>query len=304
MTRSAERNRRALRSKVEGLLLTLAREISKLGRSLAQQIGVNPALEDELKQSDSIIRSLCETASKTYQTVIEETAQSLQDDLKKDFSSPLMDSYVNYAAEKIDHADYDTSAFIAGLQRNLGTLKTIAQKINIPIKGALSATTTGIATPFATAGGGLATATQVSGSMLHTGIYSVGKLIGYNFKPWQAVNLAKNIGNGVAVVGLVLSVASLFADAASEVETANNERKISKAKRDLINAYQTVADEILEQFRGGLHGIENELFGQVETVIGEARASHEQSQASSNQTLAAIVELRRLSNALLVAVTD
>jgi Dynamin-like helical domain/50S ribosome-binding GTPase len=299
MTRSAEKNRQALRGNIDGILLELEQHISKLGRSLAQQIGISESIELDLKKSELTIQEYCQKASQAYQETIENTAKSIQEDLGKDFNSPLMDTYIKYATAKLKHIDSSQSTIAIGLKKNLDSLKSIASKVGIPINQALSHTITGKASNYATASGGIAKATQVSGSALHSGIYATGKFIGYSFKPWQAVNLAKNIGNAVAVVGVVLSIASIFMDAASEVEEVNNERKISEAKRDLINEYQNIALSLVKNFRDGLQNIEHELFGQVEILISEARSEQEESQAVANETIRKIITIRKLSNELL-----
>jgi len=186
-----------------------------------------------------------------------------------------------------------------GLKRNLDSLKGIASNVGIPIKEALSHTITGSASNYASAGGGLAKATQVSGSALHSVVYSTGKMVGYSFKPWQAINLAKNIGNAVAVVGVVLSIASIFMDVASEVEEVNNEKKVSEAKRDLINEYENIAQSLVKNFRDELQAVEKERIGQVETMISNTRIKQEEDLAVSNGTMGKIVAIRKSSNELL-----
>lgn len=47
---------------------------------------------------------------------------------------------------------------------------------------------------------------DVAGSGLHQTVLGVGKFIGFKFKPWQAVGIAKNIGNFAKFLGPIFAV--------------------------------------------------------------------------------------------------
>ena len=297
ISRSSSKNRQLLRSTVEGLLLDLERSISEIGRSLAQQIGISESMEFDLRKSENDIKKLCEETTNAFQLAVEKTVIDLQEDIGRDLNSSLMNTYINYAKTKIYSVDDSQSHISNSIKKNLNTFSNIATKIGVPINQSLLTRLSGSATNYA---GGVATATQVSGSVLHTGVYSVGKFVGYSFKPWQAVNLAKNIGNAVAVVGLVVSIASIFMDATSEAEEANNERKISEAKRDLINEYKNTSQSLVKSFQDTLKNIEQELFSQVEYMISDARKEQELSKASANTVVEKIIDIRTIANTLLL----
>ena len=297
ISRSSSKNRQLLRSTVEGLLLDLERSISEIGRSLAQQIGISESMEFDLRKSEIDIKKLCEETTNAFELAVEKTVKDLQADIDRDLNSPLMNTYINYAETKIDSVDDSQSHISDSIKKNLNTFSNIATKIGVPINQSLSTTLSGSASNYV---GGIAKATQVSGSLLHSGVYSAGKLVGYSFKPWQAVNLAKNIGNAVAVVGVVISIASIFMDASSEVEEANNERKISEAKRDLINEYKNTSQSLVKGFQDTLKNIEQELFSQVESMISDARKDQELSKASSNTMVKKIIDIRTIANTLLL----
>ena len=297
ISRSSSKNRQLLRSTVEGLLLDLERSISEIGRSLAQQIGISESMEFDLRKSEIDIKKLCEETTNAFELAVEKTVKDLQADIGRDLNSSLMNTYINYAETKIDSVDDSQSHISDSIKKNLNTFSNIATKIGAPINQSLSTTLSGSASNYV---GGIAKATQVSGSLLHSGVYSAGKLVGYSFKPWQAVNLAKNIGNAVAVVGVVISIASIFMDASSEVEEANNERKISEAKRDLINEYKNTSQSLVKGFQDTLKNIEQELFSQVESMISDARKDQELSKASSNTMVKKIIHIRTIANTLLL----
>ena len=99
---------------------------------------------------------------------------------------------------------------------------------------------------------------------------------------------------------MVISIASIFMDASSEVEEANNERKISEAKRDLINEYKNTSQSLVKGFQDTLKNIEQELFSQVESMISDARKDQELSKASSNTMVKKIIDIRTIANTLLL----
>ena len=53
---------------------------------------------------------------------------------------------------------------------------------------------------------------NVAGSGLHQTVLTVGKFIGFKFKPWQAVGIAKNIGNAAKFLGPALAIVSIGID--------------------------------------------------------------------------------------------
>ena len=305
ISRCADRNRQSLRLDVANVLIDLEASITKIGRNLAQGVGENSHLEQDIKKTETTIERLCEEAKQKFQNAVELSCKKLSDDIGSDFDSPLMHSYLNYAERKMSHDGVQLSRASLEIKNNIEFLKKIASAVGTPIqKLALSKTLKeGVSGGGATVTG-LATSAQVSGSLLHSGIYSTGKFIGVNFKPWQAVNLAKNIGNAVVVVGVVLSVVSLFADIISEAEADENERKISEAKSELLNEYEHVGSLITKSFNDALRKVESDVFDQVDNMVSGIRVAHETNMASSNHVMAEIVTIRTMAKTLLTEVTS
>lgn len=53
---------------------------------------------------------------------------------------------------------------------------------------------------------------DVVGSGLRKGLFAVVKFVGFKFKPWQAVGIAKNIGNAAKFLGPALAIVSVGVD--------------------------------------------------------------------------------------------
>ncbi len=274
LTGVVTRQRRALSIKVEGEISGLIHSIQKIGSGFAKDIGVNPELQSELERSQHTIEALCQESSERLQKEFEAAVELLREEVGKEFSSPLMTDFIASANPRVDASVPDSSEMAGSLKKDVARFKRIADSLGV------------------TAGVSLVTATQASKSGLATGIRTVGKWVGIKFKPWQAANWAKNLTNAVPYIGVVLSFLSLASDVASEVEEASNEAKIREAKRDLINHFNNVAESIGIEVRKSAAEAMVEIYGKVEAILSEMKASHEKELGASNEAIRQVASLR------------
>ena len=274
LTGVVTRQRRALAIKVEGQISGLAHSIQKIGSGFAKDIGVNPELSSELQASSHKIESLCQQASDRLQKEIEAAVESLREEMGKEFESPLMADFIGSANTRVDTNIPETSEFSGSHKKNVAKFKGIADALGV------------------SASKNLLSAAQASKSGLATGIRTVGKWVGFKFKPWQAANWAKNMTNAIPYIGVALSVLSIASDVASEVEEANNEAKIREGKRDLLNHFNNVAESVSIEIRKASVVAMGEIYGQVETMLSEMKASHERELGASNETVRKVSVLR------------
>jgi hypothetical protein len=99
------------------------------------------------------------------------------------------------------------------------------------------------------AGAGLLTSTVVSGSAMHQGVLAVGHFFGATFKPWQAVNIAKGIGNFAKILGPLAVVFSVGMEIADSVQEKKREEKERNQRRDIISSFTEQADSVVKQFK-------------------------------------------------------
>jgi hypothetical protein len=96
--------------------------------------------------------------------------------------------------------------------------------------------------------GGLISSTGASGSNAHKAVYGLGKTFGYKFKPWEAVNTAKFIGN----VGRVLGAAGAVLGVVAQVQEDKQQEEIAKQLREnrdeIRSTYRDMAAEVEKQF--------------------------------------------------------
>ena len=103
--------------------------------------------------------------------------------------------------------------------------------------------------------GFLIKATEASGSQLHTVVYNIGKQFGYKFKPWQAVNIAKNIGNVAKILGPVVSVIGLLVDVKDTVDEKQRAKSVQKAQLECRQEFIDVASDLEAQYSSELSGL-------------------------------------------------
>lgn len=274
LTGVVTRQRRALSIKIEGEISDLTHSIQKIGSGFAKDIGVNPELQSELDRSQHKIEALCQQSSDRLQKEIEAAVESLREEVGKEFESPLMADFIGSASIRVDASAPETTELSGSLRKNVAMFKRIADTLGV------------------SASKGVVSAAQASKSGLATGIRTVGKWVGFKFKPWQAANWAKNRTNAVPYIGVALSVLSLASDVASEVEEANNEAKLREAKRDLLNHFNNVAESVSIEIRKATAEAMSEIYGQVKAMLSEMKTSHEKELGASNETIRHVTSMR------------
>jgi hypothetical protein len=274
LTGVVARERRALSIKVEGEISDLTHSIQRMGSEFAKEIGVNPNLQSELEHSQHKIEALCQQSYDRLQKEIEAAVQSLHEEMEKEFESPLMADFIGSANTRIDVNAPEATDMSGALKKNIAMFKRIADTLGI------------------SAGKGMVSAVQASQTGLATGIRTVGKWVGFKFKPWQAANWAKNLTNAVPYIGVALSLLSLASDVASEVEEAKNEATIKETKRDLLNHFDNVADSVNIEIRKTSAEAMHKIYGQVEKMLSEMKATYEKELGLSNQTIRQTALLR------------
>ncbi|MER0169125.1 MAG: hypothetical protein DU489_00630 [Nitrosomonas sp.] len=274
MTGIVMRQRRALLIKVESEISNFAHGIQQMGTGFAKDIGVNPDLQADLERSKNEIEALCQQSSDRIQKDVESAIESLRDEMGKEFESPLMKNLMGATDAKVEASIPDLTEMSAALKKNIAMFKKIADTLGInTIKGGLSVT-------------------EASTTGLATGIRTVGKWVGFKFQPWQAANWAKNLTNAVPYIGVVLSALSLASDIASEVEEANNERKIRDTKQDLLNHFDNVAKSISVELRKAATKAMDEIYGQIESSLSEMKSIHEKDLSLNNKNIQRVASLR------------
>lgn len=279
------RERRSLRTSLEAEVVALRSNVQKIGHGLAQEVGVSNNLESEVEHAGVTISSMYEHTAREMESIIEKAVVSLQDEIGKELNSPLMSMFledINVSSIKeLDVPAANGSSWSQDMKNTVGLFNKISTTIGLAgVKGGL-------------------TAIEASKTGLAAGIRTVGKWVGFKFKPWQAANWAKGLSNAMPYVGVVLSLLSVASDVASEVEEAKNEKKLQDAKKELIDSFFNASVQMTDNLNSAIEESLDSVFGQVEELLIEMKESYESELGKTNSTIQEVVEIRLACHALL-----
>jgi len=136
-------------------------------------------------------------------------------------------------------------------------------------------------------------ASNVAGSRLHQGVYAAGKFIGFNFKPYQAVNIAKGIGNVAKVLGPILAVGLLAMDVYAMTQEDERANKLAEARHEITSQFITIAKDLESQIEVRLGEFEAKIYGEIEQRITVARCQEEDTISTSNKSVAQLTKVRK-----------
>ena len=131
------------------------------------------------------------------------------------------------------------------------------------------------------------------GSRSNQTVLNVGKFVGFKFKPWQAVGVAKNIANFAKFVGPVLAIAALGMDIAEIAQERKREKQMSDLRRDITSQFQSMAKDLENQLEIQFYEFDRQVYGEIETQIKEARKQNEEAIASSNTWMKELISIRQ-----------
>ena len=134
---------------------------------------------------------------------------------------------------------------------------------------------------------------DVAGSGLHQSVVAVGKFVGFKFKPWQAVGMAKNIGNAAKFLGPAVALVSLGVDILQMKQEHDKERQMSDVRRDITSQFQSIAKDLENQIEIQLFEFEQQVYGEIEKQIAAARQKEEEAMAASNTWVKELAEIRK-----------
>lgn len=117
--------------------------------------------------------------------------------------------------------------------------------------------------------------------------------MGFKFKPWQAVGIAKNVGNLAMILGLALSLLAVAADAYSMHQEKQREQKMAEVRCDISSHFQSIAKDLENQIHLQLWEFEQQVYSEIDKQIAAARQQEESAIAASNTWVRQLTEIRK-----------
>ncbi|KYC37579.1 GTPase [Scytonema hofmannii PCC 7110] len=315
LSRTVRQERDRLRTKVRGIALRLSAAIANEGIVLARAVGSNVDIEALAKQAESNVQNFCEKVKVEMEEAVKEAVELLQEEVKKVLNSDLAQAFVarlelnqTVSAQNVDSSvevnqtvsarNVESDVDVERLREQVKMLQDIGEQVGVGI------------TKLATKTGAKSTeqvflrATNAAGSVMHKGVYTVGKFLGFNFKPWQAVNIAKGIGNVAKFLGPILSVGMLAMDVYAKEQEEEQDKKLADARREITSQFIAVAKDIESQIEVQLREVEAQIYREIEKRITSARQNEEEAIASSNQWVGEIAALRKEFSQMLCEINN
>ena len=281
--RLVREHRRRFRRNSNQRVTRLTVDIEEKSADLVQELG--GLSEDEfkgrLKSLENNIEERMQEAAADFETSANDAAEELRTEMSDILSSDLVKAYM--ASVDVD-VEVDDSTIGEGygdetiqrIRRLKGVARFTKSGLGNISKKASDAVSGASSSKFLSAG-------QVAQSSAHDIVYGVGKALGVKFKPWQAVNLAKKVGNFAKVAGPILSLAGVALDAYGEHKDEERAKELAEAKRTLIRQFRSVAEQIEKRFDEERVACEKVLFDPIKDHIVELITDERASISSANE---------------------
>lgn len=234
------------------------RPIADKGFELSRSIGIENVdfTEDELNE---LIESTCEELNASLTRISEDNVQRLNSDIADIMESDTAVFFFNAV-----------SGSVTGKKHLFENKKTKISRAQFEAMNEVVTMITGKTIPLATKGGQassgfLIKSSEAAGSKLHTAVKYIGGKLGVKFKPWQAANIAKGIGNVAKFAGPLLSVIGFIFDVKDTIDEAERSQKIIEAQVEYRKQFTDIVEALELEYVKNVSG----LFDVYETISSE-----------------------------------
>ncbi len=288
LSRRVQRERERLQTQVKRIALDLLIAINSEGAKLASAVGESE-FEALNNKSEINIRQHYDKAAQEFDSTLEKANQSIQDEVLDELKSNLTTAFIgqlSLSGELGNHQSPQEKGNAKQAQSQFNFFKEIAEKVGFSLEK--SATRSVASTTSQT----LFRSMDVAGSSLHQGVLAFGKLVGFKFRPWQAVNMAKGIGNAAKFLGPALGVLAIGMEFYSMAQDQKLEQEMADIRRDITSTFNTVAVDLEQQINDIRTEFETQVYGTLERNIDEAKQKAFSAMNTSSTELARVEQIR------------
>lgn len=292
LSRTVRKERERLRTKVQGIVLEMSSAIAQEGIALAAPVGVGSKEEfDKLnKEAEVNVQKHYEKAETKLQEAVNIAVEYIQQEVEGVLQSNLVKTFVacldrsqNISAQNVDYGLDEER-----IKGQVNMLKSIGDTAGVSLT---KLATMGVVKTAS--GQGFLRSLDVAGSGMHQGVVAVGKFVGFKFKPWQAINIAKNIGNAAKFLGPALAIVSVGVDVHASLQEHQREKQMANIRQEITSQFQAIAKDLENQVQIQLWEFERQVYGEIEKKIAEARQQEESAIAASNTWVKQLAEIRK-----------
>jgi len=292
LSRTVRKERERLRTKVQGIVLEMSSAIAQEGIALAAPVGVGSKEEFEKlnKEAEVNVQKHYEKAETKLQEAVNTAVEYIQQEVEGVLQSNLVKTFVACLdrSQNISAQNVDSGLDEERIKGQVNMLKSIGDTAGVSLT---KLATRGVVKTAS--GQGFLRSLDVAGSGMHQGVVAVGKFVGFKFKPWQAVNIAKNIGNAAKFLGPALAIVSVGVDVHASLQERQREKEMADIRQEITSQFQAIAKDLENQVQIQLWEFERQVYGEIEKKIAEARQQEESAIASSNTWVKQLLEIRK-----------
>jgi GTP-binding protein EngB required for normal cell division len=289
LSRTVKKERDRLRIKVQGIALEMSSAIAQEGTILASAVGTDQDFKMLNQQSELKVKEHYERAETKLQEAVNAAVEDIRQEVAEVLSGNLVQAFLAFLekSQNVDAQNITSGRNIDQLKGQVDFLKQIGETAGVQL--------TNLATRsfLNTSGQGLLRSIDVVGGGLHKTVLSVGKFVGFKFKPWQAVGIAKNIGNAAKFLGPALAIASVAVDIFQMQQENERERQMADIRHDITSLFQAIAKDLENQIEIQLFDCEKQVYGEIDKQIVAARHQEESKIAVSNTSVKQLLEIRK-----------
>ncbi len=244
------------------------------------------------------MREHYEKSEQSLQKVLERALESIRIEIENELRKDLPQAFIARlnATHKAGDYCFENGSSADSLKSSVDGLKDIADGVGARF---VEQATRGV---FKTAKGGALNGLDVAGSNLHKGVKTVGKAFGYKFKPWEAVGVAKNIGNAARFLGPAVGILGIAAEAHSQREEAKREQQKLDISRDIQKQFQDISSNIKFQIDEQRLEFEQRIYDDIQSLIEHERQGREFAISTASSNYKTLANIRHDLNAALADV--
>ena len=292
LSRKVKNERNRVKIKIQSIALRLAAAIAQEGVELASYVGeAKNESEWEYKQKtiNIEVEKKYEKAGREIQTVFDTAIEDIKNEVEGVLEGSLAQAYIAYIEKFLDASVNHTheGINIDALKNQFGKLKGIAEFAGANILKSASRNFAKTASKT-----GFFRSMDVAGSGLHQTVLGIGKAVGFKFKPWQAVGMAKNIGNFAKFLGPIFAVGAVAMDMAEVAKERKLEQDMADARLQINSTFKELAKDLEHQIDIQFYEFDKQVYGRVETMIVDARKQNEEAIALSNINMKELIAIR------------
>lgn len=300
LSRTVRKERDRLRTKVKSIALEMSTAITKEGTILASAVGIEQDFKELNENAEFNVQQQYEKAETTLQAAVNSAVEDIREEVGEVLQGNLVQGFIA-CLEKVENVSAENVVYSSNTERLKGQvnfLKIIGETAGVQLSSFITRS-------FAnTAGKGFVSSINVAGSGAYTSVLAIGKFVGFKFKPWQAVGIAKNIGNAAKFLGPALAIVSIGVDCVQMHKEQQREKQIADIQCDITSQFQKIAKDLENQIELQLWDFEQQVYGEIEKQIIGAREQEEEAIANSNTSVKQLLEIRNNFNTIIRYITE